>query len=210
MRASEESMPRARTATAIAALACAVGFAVPLAAQERRGEIAAQYVRVHSAEFDESDAGVGVRLSWRLMPLVGLDAETTFFPSSFADSPAFSSGRTEGLFGATVGPRIGRMRVFGKARTGFVRFQGAPEPFACITIFPPPLACALASGATVFALDLGGGVELDAGSRTVMRIDISDRPIRYPGPAYDRDSRRRDSSFFSHDVRFSVAGGWRF
>lgn len=194
----------------IAALTGAALCAPPLSAQERRGEIAVQYANVHSAEFDSNDAGVGLRVSWRLTPLVGVDGETTFYPSDFADSPVFSRARTEGLFGATVGPRIGNLRIFGKARTGFVRFQQANAAFACIAIYPPPLACTLANGATLLAFDLGGGVELTPTPRTALRFDVSDRPIRYEGPVYDVDNDRRDSSFFSHDVRFSVGAGWRF
>ena len=42
-------------------------------------------------------------------------------------------------------------------------FEEAPGPLACITIFPPPLSCELASGRTLMAFDLGGGVDVVGG-----------------------------------------------
>jgi hypothetical protein len=38
--------------------------------------------------------------------------------------------------------------------------EAAPEPFACILIFPPPLACTLGAGRTLAVLDAGGGIEV--------------------------------------------------
>lgn len=190
-------------------LASVLAVTIPAAAQERRAELSGQFVAVHSGQFDQADSGIGVRFSWRVTPLVTMDAETSLFPAAFADAPAFSRRRSEFLFGATAGPRLGAFRVFGKARTGVVRFQGAPEPFACITIFPPPLACTLANGATAFALDLGGGLEW-LSERSVLRVELSDRPIRYPGPAWEADGTRRDGGFFSHDLRMAAGAGWRF
>ena len=102
------------------------------------------------------------------------------------------------------------MRLFAKLRPGFVAFSGAPEPFACILICPPPLNCTMASGPTVFAVDIGGGVEWFPTDRTVVRLDVGDRAIRYPGPAFDRDRNVHDEDFFGHDLRVSIGGGWRF
>jgi hypothetical protein len=58
-------------------------------------------------------------------------------------------------------------------------------PFSCVATFPPPLSCTLAGGRTLFALNAGGGVELFPSPRTVFRATISDRIVRYPGPAFD-------------------------
>jgi hypothetical protein len=165
---------------------------------------------VNSSEFDKSDVGVGGLLSWLPGGLFGADAELTFYPSDFADDPVFSASRVEGLFGVTVGPRIGAIRPFAKFRPGFVRFAEAPEPFPCIAIFPPPLACQLAAGDTVFALDIGGGVEFQTTGRTFVRVDAGDRAVRYPGPTIDSDGSVQDDSFFSHDFRFQIGGGVRF
>jgi hypothetical protein len=114
------------------------------------------------------------------------------------------------LFGVTIGPRIGRLRPFAKLRPGFVTFREASEPLACILIFPPPLPCRLAVGTTVFALDLGGGIELFPTGRTSVRVDIGDRLVRYPGTVLDRNAMAREAAFFSYDFRFGIGVGLRF
>jgi len=173
-------------------------------------QLGVQLAGAVSSEFDSTDIGVGGRFSWHPTALLGAEAEVDFYPDDFADQPAFSRSRVEGMFGVTVGPRIGRLRPFGKLRPGFVIFRDAPAPFACILIFPPPLSCALAGGETVFALDFGGGVELFPTGRTFVRVDAGDRVVRYPSPVLARDGTAREDAFFSHDFRFAIGGGVRF
>lgn len=162
-----------------------------------------------SSQFDASDAGFGARISWHPVELVGIEAEIVHYGGDFPKAHPFSRGRVEGLFGATVGPRLGRVRPFARLRPGFVNVREAPEPFPCIKIFPPPLACSLASGRTAFAVDIGGGVDISTTRRTFARVDVGDRLLRYPGPVFDTDRNVRES-FFSHDVRFAAGAGVRF
>ena len=173
-------------------------------------ELAVLLAIAFSGQFDGSDAGVGGRAGWQATRLVGVEAEIVHYPAHFADAPAFSRSRVEGLFGATIGPRLGRVRPFGRLRPGFLRVQPAPEPIVCIAIFPPPLACELAAGRTLMAFDLGGGVDVSVGERTFVRIDAGDRLVRYPGPVFDTDRQVHDEAFFGHDVRLAVSGGVRF
>lgn len=182
------------------------------AAQAAGGQFQASVhlAAVRSSEFDKGDVGFGGLLSWRPGGLLGADAELTFYPADFADDPAFSSSRVEGLFGVTIGPRIGVFRPFVKVRPGFVRFAEAPAPFACIAIFPPPLGCQLAGGHTAFALDLGGGVEMQTTERTFVRVDIGDRAVKYPGPTITSNGDVKDEDFYGHDFRFQIGGGVRF
>lgn len=184
----------------------------PAAAQLSGGriQVAAQLATAVSSEFETTDVGIGGRFSWLPMPLVGIEGEMDFYPRDFPPGSAFSRARVEGLFGATVGPRLGPVRVFGRVRPGFVRFEEASGPIGCILIFPPPLSCILASGHTVFALDLGGGVELSPTPRTVLRADIGDRLLKYPGPAFGSGRVVRQESFYSHDFRLAVGAGLRF
>ena len=163
-----------------------------------------------SGQFDASDAGIGGRVGWQATPLLGLEAEVVHYPSHFADDPAFSRSRVEGLAGVTIGPRRGRARPFARVRPGFLRVQPAPEPLVCLAIFPPPIACELASGRTLMAFDLGGGVDVSVGERTFVRVDAGDRLVRYPGPVFDTDRNVHDAAFFGHDIRIAVAGGLRF
>ena len=184
----------------------------PVAAQsdEPRFEAGAQLATAASSEFDGTDVGVGGRLSWHPIALLGVEGEFSWYPGEFADERALSGGRVEGLFGATIGPRLGRVRPFVKLRPGFLTFREASEPIACILIFPPPLNCTLAAGQTVFALDLGGGVEWLPSNRTFVRVDAGDRAVRYPSPVIDSSGTVQDEAFFSHDFRFAVGGGFRF
>ena len=109
-----------------------------------------------------------------------------------------------------MGPRFARLRPFGRLRSGFLKLREAPQPFPCILIFPPPLSCALASGRTLVAVDIGGGVEVFATQRAFVRVDAGDRVLKYPGPVFARNFTRRDDAFFSHDFRFAAGAGLRF
>ena len=205
---SHTSMQRAL----IVFVLCVVPSSRPAAGQsvENRLQLGIQLAGAVSGEFEDTDVGIGVHFSWHPMVVVGAEAEVGIYPENFAGVPAFSGSRVEGLFGVTVGPGIGRLRPFAKLRSGFVTFHEAPEPLACIAIFPPPLPCALASGRTVFAIDLGGGAEWFQTGRTFLRVDVSDRLMRYPGPVLRRDRSAREDASFSHDFRFAIGAGVRF
>ena len=148
-------------------------------------------------------------MAWHLANLIGVEGEIDWYPSDFPDDVAFSRGRTEGLLGATVGMGVGHVTPFAKVRPGFVRFDEAPKPMVCLAIFPPPIACAM-SGRTVFALDVGGGVELLATQKTFVRIDAGDRLLKYPGPVFSNSRMAHANGFWSHDFRFAAGGGLRF
>jgi hypothetical protein len=178
-----------------------------LASAQDRFDVGALVAVARSSEFDATDTGLGGRFSWHPGSLVGAEAEMTLYPASFPNANGFSRSRIEGLFGVTVGPRLPGVRPFARVRPGFLTFRG--QPVVCILIFPPPLSCELATGRTLFALDLGGGVELFPASRAVIRADVGDRILKYPGPSF-RNSRTTQDSFYSHDFRVSAGAGLRF
>ncbi|HZM61869.1 MAG TPA: hypothetical protein VFB85_18800 [Vicinamibacterales bacterium] len=194
---------------AVCALLCVL-CAAPAAAQSgRRFEVGVQFVAAASEEFD-TDPGVGVGLSWRPGALWSAEGEIAFYPTGLPQQSQFSRSRIEGLFGVGVGPLVGRVRPFARARAGFLTYRERSEPFPCIAIFPPPLACVLAGGRTIPAFDVGGGIAIYPTERTFIRVDLSDRFLRYPGPTFDLSGDIRDESFFSDDIRFAVGGGVRF
>jgi hypothetical protein len=162
------------------------------------------------SEFEGSDLGVGGRVTWKPAPMFGVDADLTWYPSDFPDGIAFTRSRFEGLFGVTVGPRIDRVRPFAKAAAGFLKVGATRGAFACIAIFPPPLNCALAGGDTLPAYEIGGGIEIDATTRTFIRVDVSDRILMYPGPTLDSNFQVKDEDFAGHAIRFTLGGGFRF
>ena len=162
------------------------------------------------SEFDGTDVGIGGRLTWKPSSLVGIDAELLWYPSDFPDRVAFSRSRFERLFGATVGPQLDRVRPFAKVAAGFLNVGATPGSFACIAIFPPPLACVLAGGKTLPAYEIGGGIDVGVTAKTFVRADITDRMLQYPGPTLGADFEARDEGFLGHALRFTVGGGWRF
>jgi hypothetical protein len=178
------------------------------AAHAQSFEAGAHVATAKWSEFDDIDIGIGGRLTWKPLPLIGVDADLTWYPSD--QLGAFSRRRFEGLFGVTVGPKINRVRPFAKAAAGFVNVTGTTGAFACIAIFPPPLACALAGGDTLPAYEIGGGVEVDLTPRTFVRADVSSRMVQYPGPTFDRDGEVRSDGFFGQGLRFTFGAGFRF
>jgi len=191
-----------------AAVLVVASLMAPVAAiAQERFDAGAHVAVARSNEFDATDTGVGGWFSWHPTGLIGADAEMTVYPSSFPNENGFSRSRIEGLFGATIGPRLAGVRPFARLRPGFLTFRG--QPVVCILIFPPPLSCQLAVGRTVLALDLGGGVELFPSSRALVRVDVGDRILKYPGPSF-RDGQTAQGSFYSHDFRVSAGAGVRF
>jgi hypothetical protein len=162
-------------------------------------------------EFAGTDIGGGARLTFKPTPMIGLDADITWYPGDFPpDGIPFSGNRLEGLFGVTAGPRLAGFRPFAKVGGGFMDLGGSPETFPCITIFPPPLACVMAAGQTMAAFEFGGGVELLPTGRALLRVDITDRVLKYPGPSLRRNFETADEGFWSHALRFTIGAGWRF
>jgi hypothetical protein len=164
------------------------------------------------SEFEGADLGVGGRLTWKPIGLVGLDADLAWYPTDFpSDVFAFSGGRVEAMFGLTVGPRLGPVRPFGKAAAGFLVSAEAPAPFPCIAIFPPPLNCLMGAGETLPAFEFGGGVELAASSRAFFRADATSRLLEYPGPSLRFDPRvLATGQFWGGAFRVTLAAGVRF
>lgn len=176
----------------------------------QRFEAGVHVSSVTSGQFDGTDMGVGGRLAWYPFRSVGIESELTLYPGEFPDERPFSGDRVEGLFGVTFGPHLERVRPFARLRSGFLNIREASQPFACILIYPPPLACTLAAGRRLPAFDLGGGVELRAHERVVVRLDAGDRLLRYPGPVLDADGESRNDAFFSHDLRLAAGVAFRF
>ena len=182
----------------------------PAFAQSQAGSFAvgAQFVAARSGQFDSTELGIGGRLSWHPVPLLGIESELNRYPADFpGDRVPFSAARLEGLFGVTAGPRLARVRPFAKVGAGFLRYSPPTKGFACIAIYPPPLNCLMAAGGTRPIVDLGAGVELFTSGRIFTRLDAGDRMVKLPGPTFVDGRTLREKEFFSHDFRFSVGGG---
>jgi len=180
------------------------------AAQGERFELVGKFVTNGQSEFDQTDLGFGAQFGYRLTPSIALEAEVNIFPGDLTDAAPFSASRLEGLFGVRAGRQWEKVGVFGKVRPGFLRFGAAPEPFACILIFPPPLTCSLASGGTSLAVDLGGVFELYPSPRSFIRFDVGDEMVRFHGPVLRTSSVELSDAFMTHNFRFTIGVGTRF
>ena len=206
--------PRVAPVTILKVLALSLILTTSARAQsadDRKLEVSGQLAVNDLAELETTDLGFGGRFGFRATLLFTFEGELNLFPSDIPDEVPVTSSRLEGLFGVKIGPRFDRFSVFGKVRPGFVRFGEASEPVACILIFPPPLSCVLAEGQTVLALDLGGGLELYPTERSLLRFDVSDLMLQYPGPVFNRDREAFiDGGFWGHNLRLVIGAGFRF
>jgi hypothetical protein len=200
---------RLRPCTFIA-FAVAILFYTPAAAQSLAADVHFAVARWDVGIGPEPDYGVGGRLTWKPSPLIGLDADLTWYPTGFPGDTSISRKRFEGLFGATIGPRINGVRPFVKGSAGFLNVSPSGGAFACIAIFPPPISCILAGGKTLPAYELGGGVEIDMSSTLFLRGDVADRILRYPGPSLDASFEVQDAGYFEHGLRLTIGAGIRF
>ncbi len=189
----------------------AVVILCPGVAGAQHFEVGGQVASVSGGEFDGSDTGYGGRLSWNPIALIGLEGEVTFYPGDYPDPVAFSAGRTEYFFGVTIGPKIGPVRPFLRARVGGLDLQAAPRPFACLAIYPPQLSCSLAAGETLTAYDIGGGLEVFPSGRLFLRVDVGDRILKYPGPATrPHGGMMTTDGFYGNEFRIAAGAGLRF
>lgn len=193
-------------------LALVATVAMPARAQSpARVVVAAEVPVASSREFVTRDVGIGALASWRVHRVLAVDGDLAFYPSSFPDQPpAFSRRRIEWSAGVSAGPTLGAWRPFGTLRAGTLSYSHAAAPFACILIYPPPLTCALAAGATLPVVDVGGGIERHGPGRLFVRLDVTDRAVRYDGPVLTRRRRVEQTGFWSHAPRTAVAVGVAF
>jgi hypothetical protein len=180
-----------------------------VSAETSRADAGILFAFIDYDQFDESDFGLGADFSYRFTDWLAADAQLSYFPSELGEPASFSGSRLMGLIGVRLGHRFGGVGVYGAVRPGFASFSEAREPRACILIYPPPLACTL-GGSTVFALDLGAGLELTPGDRLVIRGEVGDLLLKYPGPGFDKDREVFEDSLWSHNLRVTASVGLRF
>lgn len=158
---------------------------------------------------DRWEPGLGLRLTYNLMPMIALEAESNFFFRDKDPRPGFSGGKkTEYLFGPKIGFRSKRFGIFGKVRPGFVRFNRFPTIFRIIQS-PTAIEVALTDSgpANFFALDVGGVGEFYASRRIAVRFDLGDTTIHYRKRSAPNDLA---PAYTRHNLQFSIGVGFRF
>lgn len=169
-------------------------------------ELGAHLSALRISELDDTNLGVGGRVTFNLNQRVALEAEMTFFPG---DLGGVRSNRTLGLFGVKAGQRWDKFGLFGKARPGFINFSNESSTIICPAVVPTPLSCWLAAGGAEFALDYGGVAEYYPSRGTVVRFDVGDTLIRYRGP-FGRPNGQAADNLNSHNLQVNVGFGLRF
>jgi hypothetical protein len=170
-----------------------------------KSESAIHLLRTNFDDFDLTRSGINARFGYSSYKHLAIEAELNALPQ---DLGASSKGMTEGLFGAKAGWRSQKLGMFGKIRPGFIHFREQVQPFPCIAVFPPPLACTLGRR-TEFAMDTGAVVELYVHSRITLRVDAGDTMIRFRGPMY-RPRIGASDGFWSHNFQFGSSVGFAF
>jgi hypothetical protein len=178
-------------------------LSLALCAPAWAGELGVLVSGQRFGEFDAFGAGVGLRGGYRFARVFALEAELEHFPGALGGRVPFSTSRTAARLRARAGVAREKWGAFAALAPGVLRFAPAPEPIACIAVFPPPLECQLAAGRTVPALGLGVGVELFAAERVVVRLDVEDQLLRYP-VSFRRENR------VEHHLRAALSFGLRF
>ena len=166
--------------------------------------------------FPRREFGIGGRGSYNLNSHVALEAEINWFPRDFRKfTTNFTGGRmTEGLFGLKVGKRMNNFGIFGKFRPGFESSGHAEIPRFPNGNGPDPQNPFgfERKRATQFALDVGGVVELYPSRRTIVRFDVGDTIVRYPGILFTNfpDGSLSTKTVYSNTLQFSAGVGFRF
>jgi len=181
------------------------------AASAQAFDLSANFVGSQWSEYNGVDYGFGGRFAWKPSAAIGIESELNWYPTEFpGEGISFTGDRIEGVIALTAGPRLGRVRPFVRAGAGFLNATGAPRPFACIAIFPPPLSCLLAAGQTMPTVEIGGGIEVSMSGKTFFRFDAIDRLLKYPGPTFGPADEVSENGFFGHAFKFTLGAGWRF
>lgn len=161
----------------------------PASAQNnvRRLEVGGHFSTLQIGEAGNTNAGLGGRISYEILPWLALEGDVSYFPddrldiesgvSSLTLKTQYSRRRLEGFVGPKIGVRGEKFGAFAKVRPGFAHL--IDKGMSCVGAL-----CALALFARPeydpeLALDLGGIVEFYPTARTVARFDLGTTVIRH-------------------------------
>ena len=151
--------------------------------------------------FDETQAGIGGRVTYNFNRSIAAEAEINFFPKKVLILNA-DGNAIQGQFGVKIGKRFEKFGLFGKIRPGFLSVdrvvpfipfpgsQGGPIPDFTI------------ERRTFFTVDAGGVLELYPSRRSVVRFEAGDTVIRHP----ERFGR---SAEFNNNFQFTAGVAFR-
>lgn len=187
-------------------------------------EIGTQFSLTRLRDLQETDPGMGLRVTYNLTNTIAAEAEFNYFGKNLSVTVpnggggttdlTYSQSRTQGLVGVKYtflrGDKFG---IGGKLRPGFMRFNGSGP--GGIDAFLPngnlsgnPLS-QIAGGYTSFAMDIGGVLEYYPSRNTMVRFDLGDTIIRLKG-LFPSNDGGVSNGIYSNNLQLNVGFGFRF
>jgi hypothetical protein len=123
--------------------------------------------------FDDTQTGVGGRVTYNFNRSIAAEAEINFFPQKQFILTADGSA-IQAQFGVKAGKRFEKFGVFGKLRPGFL----SVDRFG--TFILGTNGQVTIERKAFFTIDTGGVLELYPSKRTVVRFEAGDTVIRHP------------------------------
>ena len=162
--------------------------------------------------FDDTQAGVGARVTYNFNRSIAAEADVNFFPQKQFILTADGSA-IQAQFGVKIGKRFEKFGVFGKVRPGFLSVNRVgslvPGPAG-----PRGLLNFTIERRAFFTLDAGGVLELYPSKRTVVRFEAGDTVIRHPArfgtvSILDPTVVEVRSAKFNHNFQFTAGIAFR-
>lgn len=163
--------------------------------------------------FDDTQGGVGARVTYNFNRSIAAEAEINFFPQKQLILNADGSA-VQAQFGVKLGKRFEKFGLFGKARPGFLSVDRVGTFIPPGSQAPNPQLFKV-ERETFFTLDIGGVLELYPSRRTVVRFEAGDTLVRhperfnqigtFPGQLFAPITPAR----FKHNFQFTAGVGFR-
>jgi len=161
--------------------------------------------------FDDTQGGIGGRLTYNFNRSIAAEAEINFFPQKQFILTADGSA-IQAQFGVKLGKRFEKFGLFAKVRPGFLSVNrvGSLLPGSQL---PDGSLDFKIEREEFFTLDTGGVFEFYPSSRTVVRFEAGDTAIRhparfgqisFPGPVVAIRPAK-----FTHNFQFTAGVGFR-
>ena len=170
--------------TSIALLLTVITFASLAVAQNKKDKIeigvqSTSLTLVHpDFPFDDTQLGIGGRLTYNFNRSIATEAEINFFPQKQVILTA-DGNAIQAQFGVKLGKRFEKFGLFGKVRPGFLSVDRVGSFIPGSQGSNGALDFKIERQA-FFTIDTGGVLELYPSRRTVVRFEAGDTAIRHP------------------------------
>ena len=129
--------------------------------------------------FDDTQAGIGGRVTYNFNRSIAAEAEINFFPQKQLILTA-DGNAIQAQFGVKIGKRFEKFGLFGKVRPGFLSVDRVGSFIPSGSQVPGGTLDVKIERETFFTIDIGAVLELYPSRRTVVRFEAGDTVIRHP------------------------------